>query len=229
MLARSAASFCAQTVTPSVTLPCHMSLFHSVTPQRHGTTTNTYAPQVRPVRGLCEVLAAAGKRCAFFYNWEPLRDLSRPDSLLFSYFCQGTALGYEEANNMVTGAAMEFLGRQQVDFAFVYLGNVDEAGHKYGWMGPEYRQAVEKSWKNIAALAAGLPEYTVMVTADHGGHQRTHGCDIPEDMTIPLLIQGKDFAPGSQLEEASILDIAPTVAALLGVPADRDWEGKSLV
>ncbi len=66
MLARSAASFCAQTVTPSVTLPCHMSLFHSVTPQRHGTTTNTYAPQVRPVRGLCEVLAAAGKRCAFF-------------------------------------------------------------------------------------------------------------------------------------------------------------------
>ncbi len=130
---------------------------------------------------------------------------------------------------MVTGAAMEFLGRQQVDFAFVYLGNVDEVGHKYGWMGPEYRQAVEKSWKNIAALAAGLPEYTVMVTADHGGHQRTHGCDIPEDMTIPLLIQGKDFAPGSQLEEASILDIAPTVAALLGVPADRDWEGKSLV
>ena len=155
MLARSAASFCAQTVTPSVTLPCHMSLFHSVTPQRHGTTTNTYAPQARPVRGLCEVLAAAGKRCAFFYNWEPLRDLSRPDSLLFSYFSQGTALGYEEANNMVTGAAMEFLGRQQVDFAFVYLGNVDEAGHKYGWMGTEYRQAVETSWKNIAVLAAG--------------------------------------------------------------------------
>ncbi|MCI9552423.1 MAG: hypothetical protein HFE94_02675, partial [Acutalibacter sp.] len=64
MLARSAASLCAQTVMPSVTLPCHMSLFHSVTPQRHGTTTNTYAPQVRPVRGLCEVLAAAGKRCS---------------------------------------------------------------------------------------------------------------------------------------------------------------------
>ena len=28
----------AQTVVPSVTLPCIISLFHSVTPQRHGTT-----------------------------------------------------------------------------------------------------------------------------------------------------------------------------------------------
>ena len=43
----------AQTVMPSVTLPCHMSLFHSVDPSRHGTTTNTYAPQVRPINGLC--------------------------------------------------------------------------------------------------------------------------------------------------------------------------------
>ena len=41
-----------QTVMPSVTLPCHMSLFHSVTPERHGILTNTYVPQVRPVNGL---------------------------------------------------------------------------------------------------------------------------------------------------------------------------------
>ena len=34
----------AQTVYPSVTLPCHMSLFHSVDPERHGTTDNTYTP-----------------------------------------------------------------------------------------------------------------------------------------------------------------------------------------
>ena len=32
----------AKTVYPSDTLPCHMSLFHSVDPECHGTTTNTY-------------------------------------------------------------------------------------------------------------------------------------------------------------------------------------------
>ncbi|MBQ4157507.1 MAG: alkaline phosphatase family protein, partial [Clostridia bacterium] len=41
-------SMTAKTVKPSVTLPCHMSLFHSVDPDRHGVTTNTYVPQVRP-------------------------------------------------------------------------------------------------------------------------------------------------------------------------------------
>lgn len=30
----------ATTVMPSVTLPCHMSLFHSVPPERHGIVTN---------------------------------------------------------------------------------------------------------------------------------------------------------------------------------------------
>ena len=52
MIRKSTSSMDAQTVMPSVTLPCHMSLFHSVDPARHGTTTNTYAPQVRPIRGL---------------------------------------------------------------------------------------------------------------------------------------------------------------------------------
>ena len=71
----------ARTVMPSVTLPCHMSLFHSVPPERHGIMTNTYVPQVRPVKGLFEVLRAAGKNAGIVYDWEELRDLGRPDSI----------------------------------------------------------------------------------------------------------------------------------------------------
>ena len=70
----------AKTVMPSVTLPCHMSLFHSVDPARHGITTNTYMPQVRPIDGLVERLKGKAK-CGMFYNWEELRDLTRPGSL----------------------------------------------------------------------------------------------------------------------------------------------------
>ena len=99
----------AKTVTPSVTLPCHMSLFHSVDPSRHGTTTNTYAPQVRPINGLCEVIKNNNKSSAFFYNWEELRDLTRPDSLSFSYFCRGRNIGYDKANKIITDAAIEYM------------------------------------------------------------------------------------------------------------------------
>ena len=37
-------SYClkARSAQPSVTLPCHMTMFHSVPPMRHGITTNTY-------------------------------------------------------------------------------------------------------------------------------------------------------------------------------------------
>ena len=52
------------TVMPSMTLPCHMSLFHSVTPQRHGINTNQYTPMVRPLDGLFEQLHRAKARCA---------------------------------------------------------------------------------------------------------------------------------------------------------------------
>ena len=98
----------ARTVTPSVTLPCHMSLFHSVDPERHGTTINLYAPQVRPVRGLCEVLRAQRKKSAMFYSWEELRDLTRPGTLSYAHFIQGATYGYEEANSMLTDEAIEF-------------------------------------------------------------------------------------------------------------------------
>ena len=230
LIGKSAASMNAKTVMPSVTLPCHMSLFHSVDPERHGTTTNTYAPQVRPVKGLCETLTENGKKCAFFYSWAELRDLTRPSSLIFSYFCKGKAIGYEQANDVVSDAAIKHLAGSNLDFLFVYLGYPDEAGHKYGWMSKEYLHAVKNSWENIAKIVHALSEDdTVIITADHGGHDRIHGTELPEDMTIPLIIMGKDFVPGTTIQNAKITDIAPTAAKLLGVVPDREWEGKSLI
>ena len=66
-------------------------------------------------------------------------------------------------------------------------------------------------------------------TADHGGHDRTHGTDSPEDMTIPFIIKGKNFKVGEKPENVSIKDIAPTAAKLLDIVPNQAWEGKSLV
>lgn len=219
----------AKTVMPSVTLPCHMSLFHSVDPWRHGVTTNVYTPQVRPIKGLCEVLLANKKTSAFFYNWEELRDLSRPNSLSFSYFYKGGE-DFERANNIVSGAAIDYLKENSVDFAFLYLGYPDAAGHKHGWMSNEYMEAIKNSWENINRVTASLPDdYTVIITADHGGHDRMHGTDAPEDMTIPIMIIGKGIEAGKVLQDANIKDIAPTIVNLLGVEPDEEWEGASLL
>lgn len=230
LLKKSTYSLTADTVMPSVTLPCHMSLFHSVDPSRHGTTTNTYAPQVRPVEGLCEVLHRAKKTCSFFYDWEQLRDLTRPGSLDYALYQKPQNTGYEGADAVLTEAAIQHIRQFRPDFTFLYLGYPDGAGHDSGWMSEAYHASIRNVWENIGRVLETLPEdYSVIITADHGGHDRIHGTELPEDMLIPLFLLGKNFTPGKQLETANIMDIAPTVTALLGVDPDSDWEGKSLL
>lgn len=230
LLQLGSSSLQARTVWPSMTLPCHLSLFLSVPPSRHGTTTNTYAPQVRPISGLCEQLRAAGKKSAFFYNWEELRDLSRPSSLAYSCFISGDLNGYQKANELVTASAVSYIKEETPDFAFVYLGLTDNVGHDCGWMGQEYLAACRTSLGQIKRLVNHFSQdYTVLITADHGGHERTHGSEDPEDMLIPLICIGPAFQPGGSLGTPSICDIAPTITELLGAVPGPEWEGKSLL
>lgn len=228
----SLGSYCLNTLTvwPSVTLPCHMSLFHSVSPDRHGILTNTYVPQVRPVNGLCEQLKAAGKTSAFFYDWEELRDLSRPASLSYSFFASGSTFTYQKADRMLTENALAFLEKESPDFAFVYLGLTDSAGHDFGWMGEEYLEACRQSMEETQLLVDRFKEdYTIFFTADHGGHERSHGSREESDMRIPLICIGPDFTPGPMEQTPCITDIAPTITKLTGAMNAPEWEGKSLV
>jgi hypothetical protein len=53
--------------------------------------------------------------------------------------------------------------------------------------------------------------------------------ELPEDMTTPIIVIGPQAEKIKSLEGASIKDIAPTITAMLGVEADPEWEGKSLI
>lgn len=228
LLSNSLYTMKARTVMPSVTLPCHMSLFHSVDPTRHGITTNTFTPQVRPIDGICERTKAA-KKNGLFYNWEELKDLARPDSLAISAFFSGHKFGYEESNRLVTEASISSMAKFDLDFTFTYLGWVDEAGHGHGWMGEEYLRAVSDSFNCIQRIIEAAPADTVtIVVADHGGHDRTHGTELDEDMNIPVIIHGNGL--GGEIEgDVSIKDIAPTIVKLLGCEPAPEWEGTSII
>ena len=208
--------------------PCHVSLFQSVPPDRHGVLSNTFTPSPRPVPGLCECLRASEKRCGFFYSWGELRDLAKPDSLAYSEFINIHT--EPAADDRVTISALKRIREEKLDFAFIYQVMSDCYGHNRGWMSEPYLNAVSNSLHNVEKLIAEYGnDYTIMVIADHGGHERTHGEDVPEDMKIPVIIRDKAFTPGEMAKEISILDIAPTIAALLNVKAAAEWEGQSLL
>lgn len=218
----------ARTVMPSVTLPCHMSLFHSVDPGRHGVTTNTWTPQVRPVPGLFDLARQAGLKAAAFYNWEELRDLWRPGAVETACYWHDNKT--PDGDGVIAAAAAVRLASEAYDLAFIYLGHTDSAGHRDGWLSPYYAAAVANADACIGQVLSALPEgWTALVVADHGGHERSHGTEAPEDMTIPLIMAGKGIAPAALDGQASILDVAPTIAALQGLSTPDEWEGRLLL
>lgn len=234
LMARGAHTLTARTVMPSCTLPCHMALFHAVPPERHGITSNTYTPPVRPIAGLFEVAKSAGLKTAAFYNWEELRDLWRPGSMHRSYY---TRIGHgadefavSQADREVANAAKTWLEQGTAQFTFVYLGTVDEVGHRHGWMSDEYRAAAQRADKCIEDVIQALPnDCGIVVTSDHGGHGRSHGTDCAEDMTIPFIMAGPGVPPAVVISmPVNITDIAPTIAHWLGLSTPEAWEGKPI-
>lgn len=218
----------ARSVDPSVTLPCHTSIFHSVPPSRHGILDNVWHNPVRPITGLAEQLHAHGKRAGIFYNWEVLRDITRPQSLYYSYFINtGETL---EGDDVVVDAFIANYNQLGLDFAFVYLASIDVAGHEFGWMAEGYLKQVLSVDGLVGRILDFLPEdVTVIIHSDHGGHERTHGTTADEDMLIPWMIKGPNIRQGFIITESvSLLDTAPTITHLLGIPAAEPWEGRSL-
>lgn len=230
MMKMGAYSLTAQTVMPSVTLPCHMSLFFSVPPGRHGILTNTFTPMARPLPGLIDVLHQDDYSTASFYNWEQLRDLSSPGALTMSLMMANLHQPVGEADFELTHAALAWLTTHACDFSFIYLGQTDEVGHAKGWLSEAYLQSVHYADDCMGLVMEALgADVNYFVTADHGGHDQHHGTPMPEDMTIPVLACGPDVpALGDMGDIVNIIDIAPTILNIFGSKAHRQWEGKAL-
>ena len=79
-------TFEARTVMPSVTLPCIASMLLGTDPKHHGIITNTWNTSDRLIPSVIDLVHFEGMTTASFYNWEPLRDLSKPGSLNASFF-----------------------------------------------------------------------------------------------------------------------------------------------
>ena len=81
-----------------------------------------------------------------------------------------------------------------------------------------------------------LDDAFVVVTADHGEEFREHGVMMHGNslfeavVRVPLLLIGPGIEPGRRVAEpVSLVDVAPTLLALIGVPAAPSFEGRSLL
>ncbi|MDX1934383.1 MAG: alkaline phosphatase family protein [Capsulimonadales bacterium] len=229
-LAREGAfTWSARTVMPSSTLPCHTSMLRGVPTERHGITSNTFTPIVRPVPSLIDAARAQGRRTGFFYNWEQLRDLADPGSLHVAVM-HGECTS-EKSDAFLAEQACAYLERDDLDLLFLYLGWPDECGHKHGWMTPPYLESITHADACLGRVLETLRrlgrETVTLVVSDHGGHDRSHGTDRPEDMTIPWVLNGPGVRAGVEIATpVRIYDTCPTLAHLLGLSPAPQWEGR---
>ncbi len=81
-----------------------------------------------------------------------------------------------------------------------------------------------------------LDHAVVVVTADHGEEFREHGglqhgtALFQESVRIPLVMTGPGLPAGKVVHDpVALVDVAPTLLALLGLPAEPRFEGRSLL
>ncbi|MFI5183751.1 MAG: alkaline phosphatase family protein [Vicinamibacteria bacterium] len=107
----------------------------------------------------------------------------------------------------------------------------DYAAHEFGARSPQYVRACLEADRTLGLLVADLNLYTatLVVTADHGHIDGGgHGGVEPEVLQVPLVIVGRGIRPGF-MGTARQVDVAPTIAGLLGLPIPAGTEGRPLI
>jgi hypothetical protein len=131
--------------------------------------------------------------------------------------------GFSEAGAQVAQGDAELV--------VLLVGAVDAAGHAHGGASQDYRVAAELA-DHALARALGridLSQDAIVITADHGHTNRGgHGGIEPEVLSVPLILAGAGVKPGATADDAHLIDLAPTVATLLGIPAPGHGLGRTL-
>ncbi len=155
----------------------------------------------------------------------------------------------------IHAAAMWLAEHQSWDFFAVYFDAIDHFCHAFmryhpprqSWIG----EREFKLYHNVIAMAYQLQDRmlgeliakmsrdtTVILMSDHGfhpDHLRPRSIpDVPAGPAIEhrdlgiLAMSGPDLQHGGFVHGASLLDIAPTILTLMGLPVGEDMDGKVL-
>jgi predicted AlkP superfamily pyrophosphatase or phosphodiesterase len=225
----------ASTIVPSLTIPSHASMLTGVEPSAHHATWNDDDDRNDPVAvpTVFSYVKHEGLKTAAFFSKSKFTMLFPKRAFDTSAAPSSAERGWP-AELTVTVAA-HYLGEASPNLLFVHIADTDYAGHSRGWMSKEYGEAVLNADLALEHLLSradstfGSGGYTLIVTADHGGHARTHGTMMSDDVSIPWIVWGEGVAAGAPLQDAvRTMDTAATALWLLGIDVPRAWRGHAV-
>lgn len=229
LMAEGAVARNATTIEKAYTLPSHASMLSGVPPEMHGMVWDAYKPAKGYITAPTVFSEASdrGLSTAMFLGKRKMLHLATPGAVdhveIPGHLCAD-----------LVGHAANYFSTVEPALMFVHFTDADDVGHDHGWMGPEYLMAVHESDRCLAELLAAIDmsdaadSTVVIVTADHGGHDRTHwNGRLDSDRYIPWIIRGPGIAPGTVITAPVVTtDTAATAAAALGLPPIPDETGR---
>jgi predicted AlkP superfamily pyrophosphatase or phosphodiesterase len=235
LAARSAHTYAARTVTPSVTACAMSSLFTGASPERHGMRSDKFGVP-RPtgqIDPLPKVLATHGLTATAHMAQLPwlYRGLGRKIASMLGVQYAGFHGHY--CTSILEGALPTIRARSTA-LTLMHWPDADRAGHKHAWMSREYGIAARRMDSALGALVREVEgdEGTLLIAlADHGGgavNPKHHMSDHPTDHTIPLVIAGPRVTPGVLPTGVSLLDVPPTALWALGIDIPESYAGQPI-
>ena len=218
----------ALTIRDASTLPAHASMLSGVEPKTHGLTWNTWRPREGYIKTPTIFTHAmdAGLTTAFFTGKTKLRHIVPPGAVGMyerpGYYCK-----------KVAAEAATYLTTEKPALAFVHFSDPDELGHSKGWMSTAQKNAITNSDRCLGVIyealeQSGLIDDTlIIVSADHGGHNRVHSGAKKIDREIPWIACGPGVREDFVITEPlSTMDTAATALYALGLPIPPEIVGK---
>ena len=234
-LRRQGADVDARAGLPSLSLPGRAVLMSGAWQEIHGQVTN-FNPRPLSVEHLFQTARRKGLRTALAAGpgAQTLFAPSVDERVVYRRLDPADShdLAKLEAELRWMGEATRSLLRERRPNLFVLDFSItDEAGHGWGASSPQYRAATQAVDEEIQRLAPemDLRRSVLVITADHG-HTPHGGHGGPEESVIhvPLVLVGGPVRPGST-GTAEQVDLAPTVAALLGIEIPASSQGRPLL
>ena len=119
-----------------------------------------------------------------------------------------------------------------IDVAVYHFATPDHMAHGHGIASEAYETYIKGFDERLASLLDHFsPDTTVIVVGDHGATMAgIHGSNTDEQRRTLIIASGPGIVPGPHaLPPVDAVALAPTMAALLGLPIPRSARGEPLV
>jgi predicted AlkP superfamily pyrophosphatase or phosphodiesterase len=238
----------AKTITPPLTLPAHTSMLTGVGAEKHKVTWNNFSLTngVVEVPTIFSAAKQAGYSTAMFVGKEKFRHLLQPGTVDEFGFNRAAAIviAKDDSGGMdqkkegnvfaktVARDAADYIVKSKPNLCFIHFTDPDAVGHEYGWGSPEQLKAFADTDTGLgivlkAIRKANLARHCVIIiTADHGGHERGHNEGTLADMQIPWIAWGKGVKRRFAITDpVYTCDTAATVLWLLDLQPATPLDG----